>query len=105
MWQGEHFVSRGLNGTRLVNANVATLGCQYPLVACKQSIDDGGVGLSATHKEMNACLGCAASLLNELLGVGCEIVSSITHCFEEICFDESLEHLGMGSCHIVGFEV
>ena len=58
--QGNHLVSRGLDGRCLVHVDMARIDGDDRLVGAHHPVDYRGIGLGATHQEVDFGIGCSA---------------------------------------------
>ena len=101
LWQGEHLVSRSLYRARLVHVDVCRLCGKHALVAGKDGVDDCGVCLCASHKEMNPSVLQRAGVENEPLRTTAVLVESVARSLLEVCLRKAAHQLRMGAFHVI----
>ena len=100
---GEHLVSRRLDGTRLVQGYVARSGSDNTLVGAQQSLDDGRVGLRATNQEVYLTLIGRKTTRREYL-LACRstiVVGAVARGLFHIGAHQRLQNQRMRALHIV----
>lgn len=75
-----------LDGTTFVDIDVATFGSQNALVATEKSVNDSGIGLSATLHELYQCIRSSTRRADGIFGLKSILVATITNGVLEVGF-------------------
>ena len=98
-------MSRGLDSSRLVHRNMATLGSKDTLVTSQHSIDSRGIGLRAPHKEHNLSIIDAYGATQKLASTLRVGIVAITYGVLKISINKRPKHLWVRTSHIVRIEI
>ena len=74
---------------------------KHALVAGKDGVDDRGVCLCASHKEMNPSVLQRAGVENEPLRTTAVLVESVARSLLEVCLRKAAHQLRMGAFHVI----
>ena len=97
-------MAAGLDGTGLVNGDVARIDGNDRLVAAQHAVDDGGVGLRSANEEEHVGPVTLAGHPDFLLRTFAVDVEAVGECLLTVRFHEVLHHLRMGTVVVVAFE-
>ena len=102
--EGQYLMSGVLDGTRLMDGDMAGLHRDGALIVCEHGGDDGGVGLRTAHEEVHLALRAVAGLQDfPLSALGIRVVAVAVQLLE-IGLDEPLENLGVRTLGIIASE-
>ena len=99
--KSDYLVTTELHCPTLVHSDVAGLNGNYALVTTQHGIDDGAVGLRASHKEEHVGIGATSGLANPFASILAEWVFAIALNLGHIGFYQSVQNRWMRSLNVV----
>ena len=99
--EGQDLVAAEFDGPGLVHSDVAGLNGNYALVTTQHGIDDGAVGLRASHKEEHVGIEATSGLTNPGAGILAEGVFAVALNLGHIGFYQSVQNRGVCSLNVV----
>ena len=103
--QCEDLVAAGLNGARLMGADVARLGCKDALIGLQKCVDHDRICLRSSYKKLHSCLLATAGLPDSSSGRLRDLIQAVTRRLHHIGLDHPLHDRRVGSFCIIAGEV
>ena len=93
-----------LDGSRLVDINMARFNTQNPFIGIQHSIDDSGIGLSATYKKEHVGIRLAACIADFCFSRCAVIIQAVSRSPIIVGLDQPLEDGLMAAIVVIAFE-